>query len=132
MRISDWSSDVCSSDLSTFADHYLEVDYDLSDVMFVTTANTLRMPQPLLDRMEIIRLSGYTEDEKVEIAQRHLTPKQIKEHGLKAGEWSISEDALRDLIRYYTREAGVRNLERELANLSRKAVRSEEHTSELQ
>ena len=108
---------------NTFQDHYLEVDYDLSDVMFVTTANTLRMPQPLLDRMEIIRLSGYTEDEKVEIAQRHLTPKQIKEHGLKDGEWSISEEALRDLIRYYTREAGVRNLERELANLTRKAVK---------
>ncbi|MEQ9332726.1 endopeptidase La [Thalassobaculum sp.] len=108
---------------NTFQDHYLEVDYDLSDVMFVTTANTLRMPQPLLDRMEIIRLSGYTEDEKVEIAQRHLTPKQIKEHGLKPGEWSISEEALRDLIRYYTREAGVRNLERELANLTRKAVK---------
>ena len=108
---------------NTFQDHYLEVDYDLSDVMFVTTANTLRMPQPLLDRMEIIRLSGYTEDEKVEIAQRHLIPKQVKEHGLKAGEWSISEDALRDLIRYYTREAGVRNLERELANLTRKAVK---------
>ncbi|MEQ8817983.1 MAG: endopeptidase La [Thalassobaculum sp.] len=108
---------------NTFQDHYLEVDYDLSDVMFVTTANTLRMPQPLLDRMEIIRLSGYTEDEKVEIAQRHLTPKQVKEHGLKPGEWSISEEALRDLIRYYTREAGVRNLERELANLTRKAVK---------
>ncbi|WP_189988643.1 endopeptidase La [Thalassobaculum fulvum] len=108
---------------NTFQDHYLEVDYDLSDVMFVTTANTLRMPQPLLDRMEIIRLSGYTEDEKVEIAQRHLIPKQVKEHGLKPGEWSISEDALRDLIRYYTREAGVRNLERELANLTRKAVK---------
>jgi len=108
---------------NTFQDHYLEVDYDLSDVMFVTTANTLRMPQPLLDRMEIIRLSGYTEDEKVEIAQRHLIAKQIKEHGLKKGEWSISEEALRDLIRYYTREAGVRNLERELANLTRKAVK---------
>jgi ATP-dependent Lon protease len=108
---------------NSFQDHYLEVDYDLSDVMFVTTANTLRMPQPLLDRMEIIRLSGYTEDEKVEIAQRHLILKQIKEHGLKDGEWSISEEALRDVIRYYTREAGVRNLERELANLTRKAVK---------
>ncbi|MEQ8867067.1 MAG: endopeptidase La [Thalassobaculum sp.] len=108
---------------NSFQDHYLEVDYDLSDVMFVTTANTLRMPQPLLDRMEIIRLSGYTEDEKVEIAQRHLIVKQIKEHGLKDGEWSISEEALRDVIRYYTREAGVRNLERELANLTRKAVK---------
>ncbi|HZD26037.1 MAG TPA: endopeptidase La, partial [Alphaproteobacteria bacterium] len=108
---------------STFNDHYLEVDYDLSDVMFVTTANTLRMPQPLLDRMEVIRISGYTEDEKVEIARRHLIPKQLKAAGLKKGEWEISDGALRDLIRYYTREAGVRNLERELANLHRKAVR---------
>src|ERR1700723_377713 len=108
---------------STFADHYLEVDYDLSDVMFVTTANTLRMPQPLMDRMEIIRLPGYTEDEKVEIAKRHLIPKQIEAHGLKKAEWAISEDALRDLIRYYTREAGVRNLEREIANLTRKAIK---------
>ena len=108
---------------STFNDHYLEVDYDLSDVMFVTTANTLRMPQPLLDRMEIIRIPGYTEDEKVEIAKRHLIPKQMKAHGLKKGEWSITDDALRDLIRYYTREAGVRNLEREIANLARKAIK---------
>ena len=91
--------------------------------MFVTTANTLRMPQPLLDRMEIIRLPGYTEDEKVEIAKRHLIPKQMKAHGLKKTEWSISDDALRDLIRYYTREAGVRNLEREIANLTRKAIK---------
>jgi ATP-dependent Lon protease len=108
---------------STFNDHYLEVDYDLSDVMFVTTANTLRMPQPLMDRMEIIRLPGYTEDEKIEIAKRHLIPKQIKAHGLKKTEWSIGEDALRDLCRYYTREAGVRNLEREIANLTRKAIK---------
>jgi ATP-dependent Lon protease len=108
---------------SKFNDHYLEVDYDLSGVMFVTTANTLNMPQPLLDRMEIIRLAGYTEDEKVGIAVRHLIPKQMKAHGLKKTEWAISEGALRDLIRYYTREAGVRNLERELANLARKAVR---------
>jgi ATP-dependent Lon protease len=108
---------------STFNDHYLEVDYDLSDVMFVTTANSLRMQQPLLDRMEIIRISGYTEDEKVEIAKRHLIPKQIKDNGLKKTEWSISDDALRDLIRYYTREAGVRNLERELAKLARKATK---------
>src|SRR5215468_10679502 len=108
---------------STFNDHYLEVDYDLSDVMFVTTANTLRMPQPLLDRMEIIRIPGYTEDEKVEIARRHLIPKQMKAHGLKKGEWAISDDALRDVIRYYTREAGVRNLEREVANLTRKAIK---------
>lgn len=106
-----------------FNDHYLEVDYDLSKVMFVTTANTLNMPAPLLDRMEIIRLSGYTEDEKVEIARRHLIEKQMKAHGLKESEWSISDGALRDVIRYYTREAGVRNLERELASLTRKAVR---------
>ncbi|MBT3373399.1 MAG: endopeptidase La [Rhodospirillaceae bacterium] len=108
---------------NTFNDHYLEVDYDLSDVMFVTTANTLRLPQPLLDRMEVIRISGYTEDEKVEIARRHLISKVLKDSGLKDGEWSISDGALRDLIRYYTREAGVRNLERELASLARKAVR---------
>src|SRR3954454_8126939 len=106
-----------------FNDHYLEVDYDLSDVMFVCTANTLRMPQPLLDRMEIIRLAGYTEDEKVEIAKRHLIPKQRKEHGLKDEEWTITDDGLMDLIRYYTREAGVRSLEREIANLARKSVK---------
>jgi len=108
---------------TSFQDHYLEVDYDLSDVMFVTTANTLRMPQPLLDRMEIIRISGYTEDEKVEICKRHLISKQIEQHGLKKGEWSITDGGLLDLVRYYTREAGVRNLERELANLARKAVK---------
>ncbi len=106
-----------------FNDHYLEVDYDLSDVMFVTTANTLRMPQPLLDRMEIIQLAGYTEDEKVEIAKRHLLPKQRKEHGLKAEEWVVSDSALRDVIRYYTREAGVRSLEREIARLARKSLK---------
>ncbi|WP_374374051.1 endopeptidase La [Dongia sp.] len=106
-----------------FNDHYLEVDYDLSDVMFITTANSLRMAQPLLDRMEIIRIPGYTEDEKVEIAMRHLLPKQIKDHGLKKGEWVLSEDAIRDLVRYYTREAGVRSLEREIANLARKSIK---------
>jgi ATP-dependent Lon protease len=127
----DWRGDPSSALLevldpeqnSTFADHYLEVDYDLSDIMFVTTANTLRMPQPLLDRMELIRIPGYTEDEKVEIAERHLIPKQMKEHGLRKTEWSISADALRDMIRYYTREAGVRNLEREIANLARKGIK---------
>jgi ATP-dependent Lon protease len=108
---------------STFNDHYLEVDYDLSDVMFVCTANSLRMPQPLLDRMEIIRLSGYTEDEKIEIAKGHLFPKIQKDHGLKKGEFSMSEDAVRDLVRYYTREAGVRSLEREIASLARKSLK---------
>ncbi|MBX7495689.1 endopeptidase La [Qipengyuania sp. 6B39] len=108
---------------SKFQDHYLELDLDLSDIMFVTTANSLNLPQPLLDRMEIIRLEGYTEDEKVEIATRHLLPKQVKDHGLKKGEFELTEDALRDLIRYYTREAGVRTLERELARLARKSLR---------
>ncbi|MAT35413.1 MAG: endopeptidase La [Ponticaulis sp.] len=108
---------------STFNDHYLEVDYDLSNVMFVTTANSLNMPQPLLDRMEIIRIAGYTEDEKVEIAKRHLLPKIAENHGLNEGEWSVTEPAMRDEIRYYTREAGVRNLERELSKLARKSVR---------
>ena len=108
---------------SRFQDHYLELDYDLSDVMFVTTANSLNLPQPLLDRMEIIRLEGYTEDEKVEIAKRHLLPKQIEAHGLKEGEFALTDVGLRDLIRYYTREAGVRTLEREVAKLARKSLR---------
>ena len=106
-----------------FNDHYLEVDFDLSDVMFVTTANSLNMPQPLLDRMEIIHLSGYTEDEKVEIAKRHLLTKVVEAHGLKKGEFTLTDDGLRDLIRFYTREAGVRTLERELAKLARKSLR---------
>ena len=107
----------------TFSDHYLEVDYDLSNVMFVATANSLNMPRPLMDRMEVIRIPGYTEEEKIHIARRHLIDKQVKEHGLRKKEWSISDDALRDIIRYYTREAGVRNLEREIAALSRKSIK---------
>lgn len=127
----DWRGDPSSALLevldpeqnSSFGDHYLEVDYDLSDIMFVTTANSLDMPQPLLDRMEIIRLSGYTEEEKLEISKRHLLGKQAKEHNLKPGEWHVSDEALLELIRSYTREAGVRNLERMIARLARKAVR---------
>jgi ATP-dependent Lon protease len=108
---------------STFNDHYLEVDYDLSDILFITTANSLNMPQPLLDRMEIIRIPGYTEQEKLEISRRHLLPKQLEAHGLKDKEFQLADSAILDLIRRYTREAGVRNLERELANLARKSVR---------
>ena len=108
---------------SRFQDHYLEIDVDLSDVMFVCTANSLNLPQPLLDRMEIIRLEGYTEDEKVEIAKAHLLEKQIEAHGLKPGEFELTDTGLRDLIRYYTREAGVRTLEREIAKLARKSLR---------
>ena len=127
----DWRGDPASALLEVldpeqnqaFNDHYLEVDYDLSDVMFVTTANTTRIPPALLDRMELIRLSGYTEDEKVKIAERHLISKQRKTNGLRPSEWTITDGALRDLIRYYTREAGVRSLEREIGNLQRKAVK---------
>ena len=126
----DWRGDPSSALLevldpeqnSTFQDHYLEVDFDLSDIMFITTANTLNMPQPLLDRMEIIRISGYTEDEKVEIAKRHLIDKQVKENGLASHEFSITDDAIRFIIQRYTRESGVRNIERELSKLTRKVV----------
>ena len=126
----DWRGDPSSALLevldpeqnSTFQDHYIEVDFDLSDILFITTANTLNMPQPLLDRMEIIRISGYTEDEKVEIAKRHLIQKQVKENGLASHEFSITDDAIRFIIQRYTRESGVRNIERELSKLTRKVV----------
>ncbi len=108
----------------TFQDHYIEVEYDLSDVMFVATANSLNLPAPLLDRMEVIRLSGYTEDEKINIAERYLAPKQLKVNGIKEGELAIAESAIRDIVRYYTREAGVRSLERELSKICRKAVKA--------
>ncbi len=109
---------------NTFADHYIEVDYDLSDVMFVATANSLNIPAPLLDRMEVIRLAGYTEDEKVNIATRYLVPKQMKNHGLKDEELAVTESALRDVMRHYTREAGVRSLEREISKICRKVVKA--------
>ncbi|HZP20213.1 MAG TPA: endopeptidase La, partial [Bauldia sp.] len=108
---------------SSFNDHYLEVDYDLSNVLFITTANTLNIPAPLMDRMEIIRLAGYTEDEKIEISRRHLIPKILREHGLTPKEFSLDDEALKQIIRRYTREAGVRNLERELATVARKSVK---------
>ncbi|MDX3892775.1 endopeptidase La [Pasteurella multocida] len=109
---------------TSFNDHYLEVDYDLSDVMFVATSNSMRIPAPLLDRMEVIRLSGYTEDEKLNIATRHLIAKQMERNGLKAGELTIEDSAILDIIRYYTREAGVRSLEREISKICRKAVKN--------
>src|SRR5436190_507297 len=128
---SDWRGDPSSALLevldpeqnNTFTDHYIEVEYDLSEVMFVASANTLNIPAPLLDRMEVIRLSGYTEDEKMNIAVRYLLPKQIKATGLKEGELSVSEAAIRDIVRYYTREAGVRAMEREISKICRKAVK---------
>src|SRR6201999_4260184 len=108
---------------ATFNDHYLEIDYDLSSVMFITTANTLNIPPPLMDRMEIIRIAGYTEEEKVEIARKHLIPNAVTKHGLTSGEWSIDDAGLMMLIRRYTREAGGRNLAREISDIARKAVK---------
>ncbi len=133
---SDWHGDPTSALLEvldpsqnkTFNDHYIEADYDLSDVMFITTANSLRIPYPLLDRMEIINLSGYTEDEKMEIAKRHLIPNAMKDHGIKENEWSINDEAIRDTIRYYTREAGVRKLNQMIAKLIRKSLQELETT----
>ena len=108
---------------TTFNDHYLEVDYDLSDVLFVTTANTLNILPPLLDRMEVIRIPGYTEDEKINIANKYLLPKQVKDNGVKDGEMNLSDGTIKDIIRYYTRESGVRNLEREISKITRKVVK---------
>src|SRR6185295_4164943 len=127
----DWRGDPSSALLevldpeqnNTFTDHYIEVEYDLSEVMFIATANTLNIPAPLLDRMEVIRLSGYTEDEKVNIAMQYLLPKSMTNTGLKDGEVSVTEPAVRDMVRYYTREAGVRSLEREISKVCRKAVK---------
>src|SRR5213078_5303671 len=128
---SDWRGDPSSALLevldpeqnNTFTDHYIEVEYDLSEVMFGATSNTLNIPAPLLDRMEVIRLSGYTEDEKVNIAQRYLLPKQMKNNGVKEEEMEVAESAVRGIIRYYTREAGVRSLEREISKICRKVVK---------
>ena len=108
---------------NTFQDHYVEVDFDLSHVMFIATSNSMNIPAPLLDRMEVIQLSGYTEDEKLHIAQRHLIPKQMKLNGVKPGELEIEDSAIVDIVRYYTREAGVRSLEREINKICRKTVR---------
>lgn len=116
---------------SAFADHFVEVDFDLSDVMFIATSNSFNIPPALLDRMEIIRLSGYTEDEKINIAMQYLVPKQMKRNGVKDGELAIDETAVRDIVRYYTREAGVRSLDREIAKICRKAVTKNELSGSL-
>jgi ATP-dependent Lon protease len=117
---------------TTFNDHYLEVDYDLSDVLFVTTANTLNILPPLLDRMEVIRIPGYTEDEKINIANKYLLPKQIKDNGVKDGEMNFNDETIKDVIRYYTKESGVRNLEREISKISRKVVKKVVNKEKIQ